>query len=39
MLRIPARAADRPHPSFLQKHRAVFFAKNGAYSEQRTDGD
>jgi len=29
MLHIPANAADRPHPSFLQKHRAVFFAKNG----------
>jgi putative restriction endonuclease len=29
MLHIPANTADRPHPSFLQKHRAVFFAKNG----------
>ena len=29
MLHIPANAADRPQPSFLQKHRAVFFAKNG----------
>jgi putative restriction endonuclease len=29
MLHTPINAADRPHPSFLQKHRAVFFAKNG----------
>jgi putative restriction endonuclease len=29
MLHLPANVADRPHASFLEKHRSVFFAKNG----------
>jgi putative restriction endonuclease len=29
MLHLPTKTADRPHPSFLEKHRAAFFAKNG----------
>jgi putative restriction endonuclease len=29
LLHLPAKAADQPHPSFLEKHRAIFFAKNG----------
>jgi putative restriction endonuclease len=29
LLHLPVTAADRPHPSFLEKHRAIFFAKNG----------
>jgi putative restriction endonuclease len=28
-LHLPAIAAERPHPSFLEKHRAKFFAKTG----------
>ncbi len=28
-LHLPAKFAERPHPSFLEKHRAKFFAKNG----------
>lgn len=28
-LHLPAKAGDRPHPSFLEKHRLKFFAKNG----------
>jgi putative restriction endonuclease len=28
-LHLPTKVADRPNPSFLEKHRAMFFAKNG----------